>query len=67
MKHPMELDDTSYSIDVTDMIISDYAHEVIGVNPFNEYLGELTYYEGESRQVPKVEHSNGQSTSLKGK
>ena len=63
MKHPMEHDDTSYSLDVIDVIISDYVQEVMAINFLEEYLGELTNDEGESRQASPVEHSNGQLTS----
>ena len=40
MKHPMEHNDTSYSIHDTDMIICDYLQEVLSLNPLEEYFEE---------------------------
>ena len=42
MKQPIELDDTSYSLDVTNVIISDCVQKVTAINPLEECLGELT-------------------------
>ena len=41
MKHPMEHNDTSYSIDDIDLIICDCVQEVLALNPLEEYLDEL--------------------------
>ena len=40
MKHPMELDDNSYFIDDTDLIICDCEREVLQLNLLEEYFEE---------------------------
>ena len=62
MKHHIELDVTSYSLDVTNVIISDCVQKVTAINAIEEYLGKLANSEGELGQVPPVKHSNGQPT-----
>ena len=41
MKHPMEHDNTSYSIDDINLIICDCEQEMLALNPLEEYLNEL--------------------------
>ena len=58
LKHPMELDDTSYSLDIANEIIFDCVQEVMAINLIEEYLGELTNDERDARKVPRIEYSN---------
>ena len=67
MKHPIELDDTSYSLDVTNVVISDCVQKVTAINPLEEYLGGLTNNEGEFGQVPPLSIPIGNRHGKKGK
>ena len=44
----MKLDDTFYSLDVINMIVSDCVQDVMAINLLEEYLGKLTHDESES-------------------
>lgn len=51
MKHPEEQDDTTYGTDETKLILCDCVHEVLMVNPLDEYLKKVDY--GDEEQIPK--------------
>ena len=42
-KHPMEPEDTLYSVNNTDLTICDCVQEVLALNLLEEYLDELDY------------------------